>query len=116
IDDSNVALIIMANHLAALNFSVLHANDGAVGLALVQKTPPDSIFLDVTMPGMNGIEVLSKLKENPKTAAIPVVMCSAEQTGRDLDAAFSLGAVGYLIKPITIERLKAQIEKILPTV
>lgn len=114
VDDSSTMLIVLGKLLSEMGYAVLQASNGLEGVQMAQAQTPDLIIMDVTMPGMNGIEALAKLKENPKTAAIPVMMCSSEQTGKDLDKAFHLGAVEYLIKPVTAERLKAKISKILP--
>lgn len=114
VDDSSTALLVLQRHLEVLGYAVLAAGDGAQGVNIAREHLPDLILMDVAMPVMTGIDALAQLKSDPKTKQIPVIMCSTEQTGRDLEKAFSLGAVGYVIKPISAERLKAQIEKVLP--
>jgi CheY-like chemotaxis protein len=84
-------------------FELLSAEDGEKGLALIQQaanspTKPNLILLDIMMPKLNGIEVLKKIKQDPQTRDIPVIMLT--NLGQDdvIKEASSLGAAGYLIK------------------
>lgn len=80
-------------------FSV--AETGNEGLDAVESDRPDLILLDILLPGMNGFEVLRKLKESPKTKDIPVIVLTnlgSEETDKDRQLAMSLGAVDYLVK------------------
>lgn len=74
------------------------ATDGEDGLLKVQTFSPTVILLDIMMPKMNGLEVLEKLKVNPATAAIPVVMLTNLAGQQDAETALSKGAVKYIIK------------------
>ena len=77
-------------------------NNGNTALAAAALAPaPDLILLDVEMPGHNGYEVCSALKANPSTARIPVVFVSAHTTPKDQTHGLSLGAVDYIIKPLS---------------
>lgn len=67
---------------------------------------PDVIVLDVNMPGMNGIEVLSKIKENQETSAIPVIMFSTSSRPELISRALELGAIKYVSKPNDIAELR----------
>jgi CheY-like chemotaxis protein len=79
-------------------FEVEMAGDGVSGLEKVATFNPTIILLDVMMPRMNGLEVLDKLKSNPATKAIPVIMLTNLAGQQDAEAAMVKGAVKYIIK------------------
>ena len=83
-------------------FKCLHAADGPSGIKIAKKYQPDAITLDIRMPGMDGWEVLEKLKENIHTRHIPVHIISVEDPRHD---AVQRGALGYLSKPVSREDL-----------
>ena len=80
---------------------VLEAEDGSQGLALARAERPDAILLDLHMPGLSGAQVLTALKENPDTAAIPVILLSASE-GRAEALAAAQGAAKVIAKPFDI--------------
>ncbi len=104
IDDDPATRDLLARMLVRDGYRVLQAANGATGLALARSERPDVITLDVVMPGLDGWEVLSALKEDPEVAAIPVVMLTITD---DRNLGFSLGASEYLTKPIERDRLSA---------
>ncbi len=75
--------------------------------------PPDLVLLDIMLPGMNGLAVLDSLKENPATAAIPVVMLTARGAEEDIVAALEAGADDYVVKPFSPRVLIARLEAVL---
>lgn len=79
-------------------FDVVLASNGEEGLELVRSVKPTIVLLDIMMPKMNGIEVLEKLKMDPETRAIPVIMLSNLAGDNDVETALSKGAVKYIIK------------------
>src|SRR5476651_1669604 len=79
-------------------YEVEVAGDGEEGLAKVLSTNPTIILLDVMMPKMNGLQVLEKLKADPATKAIPVVMLTNLAGQQDAETALSKGAVKYIVK------------------
>lgn len=80
-------------------FTVLTADDGEEGLRLGQDHPDASIMLlDIMLPKMHGIDVIKKLKEDPKTAVLPVVMLTNLTEESVVQESLRLGAVGYLVK------------------
>ncbi len=79
-------------------YEVVVAGDGEEGLAMVASTNPTIILLDVMMPKMNGLQVLEKLKADPATKHIPVVMLTNLAGQQDAETALSKGAVKYIIK------------------
>jgi len=79
-------------------FVVKSATDGEVGLHMAREALPDLILLDLLMPRVSGIEVLKQLRDDPKTAGIPVVILSNSSREEDKAHASRLGAVGYYVK------------------
>jgi CheY-like chemotaxis protein len=102
-DDSNVRDLI-GRHLRKSGFRVATAHSGEEGLKQARKLRPDAITLDVLMPGMDGWQVLSRLKEDSELSEIPVVMVSILDN-RNLG--YSLGAADFLNKPVDHKRLRA---------
>ena len=94
-------------------YQVLLAPDGEIGIALAEGGRPDIILLDVAKPYRNGLEVYLDLQNNPLTADIPVIVCSAALTQREIQAWYSLPHVMEVMpKPFDINALIAQIEAI----
>ena len=94
-------------------YQVLLAPDGEIGMALAEGGRPDIILLDVAMPYRNGLEVYLDLQNNLLTADIPVIVCSAALTQREIQAWYSLPHVMEVMpKPFDINALIAQIEAI----
>ena len=94
-------------------YKMVSALDGETGLKLVEIENPDLILLDVILPKMHGFEVLEKLKKNPKTKEIPVIILTNLERTEDVDKAIELGATTYLVK--TSYSLEEVIEKIRKT-
>ena len=90
-----------------------HAADGEAALRLAAAERPAIILLDVMMPGIDGIEVLRRLREDETTRAVPVIMLTARQYQDDVVTALTLGAGDYVVKPFTPEMLLARVERIL---
>jgi putative two-component system response regulator len=99
IDDEPLNLALLSNLLNP-HYRILGVRSGPLALALLEKELPDLILLDVMMPEMDGFTVLVHLKQEPRTADIPVIMVSALGDEVDEELGLSLGAVDYIIKPI----------------
>jgi DNA-binding response OmpR family regulator len=93
---------------------ILTARSGAEGISVAELQLPDLILLDAKMPQMDGFEACRRLKQNPRTAIIPVLMVSGVMTeARDRVAGMEVGAEGYLCKPFEPEELVAQVRALL---
>ena len=113
--DDNPENLTVIGELLQGEFRVRAANSGARALALAQLVPaPDLILLDVMMPGMDGHEVLRRLRSDSLTAEIPVIFVTAMTTAEDELWGLNLGAVDYIGKPIrpgvVLARVRTQIE------
>jgi len=104
----------MVQHmLRQMGFGVCTASSGAEALAIVETVRPDVILLDLLMPEMDGFTVLEKLKNNPATESIPVVIVSARGHDDDLLAGYVAGAEYYVSKPFTSSQLLYGIDMVL---
>ena len=99
---ANLMLVeqIMAEHP---HVRMLSARDGNLGIALARAHLPDVILMDINLPGMSGIEALAILREDPKTAHIPVIALSANAMLRDIEKGLEVGFFRYLTKPIKVK-------------
>ena len=114
IDDHEDNLFLLDSLLSGKGFTVLTALNGPDGLALARAERPDLILLDLAMPGMDGFEVLTRLREDRATARIPVIVLTA--TFRDADMVergLELGATEYLTKPIQMDELVVRLRSAL---
>ena len=100
VDDDPMMQTLMQTILTP-NYGVCIANSGALALEMVtSEIHPDLILLDVIMPEMDGYATLLRLKENPGTRDIPVILVSSMETAEDQANGLALGAVDYIIKPV----------------
>ena len=86
-------------------FQALTARDGQRGLQLAQEQKPDLIICDILMPGLDGYEVLIKLRQDPTTATIPFIFLTAKASKEDWRRGMNIGADDYLTKPFTAQEL-----------
>ena len=100
VDDIEANLRVLEAKLTAEYYQVLLAEDGPTALAIAQSQHPDIIILDVMMPGMDGFEVCRRLKDDPATRHIPVVLVTALDGRKDRITGLESGADEFLTKPI----------------
>ncbi|MBU7582154.1 MAG: response regulator [Nostoc sp. TH1S01] len=101
IEDQEDVRSIIVEILRAENFYVIDAANGKDGIKLLQTEIPDLIICDITMPELNGYEVVTWARENPETEAIPFIFLTAKSSRIDIRQGIELGANDYLIKPFT---------------
>lgn len=110
IDDDPKLAQLLSSYLGQHGYTLRHAAGGAQGLEAVTSTPPDAILLDVMMPGMDGLEVLRRLRSR---SSIPVVMLTARGDETDRIVGLELGADDYLPKPFNPRELLARLKAVL---
>ena len=112
-DEPSLRLLVRATLSANKSFDLLEATDGTEALNKAQKELPELILLDVMMPGLSGFEVCERLKNDPKTKDIIIIMLTAKGQQSDRDWAISIGTDYFLTKPFSPIELFNLIEKIL---
>ena len=112
-DEPSLRLLVRATLSANKSFELLEASDGSEALSKAQKELPDLILLDVMMPGLSGFEVCERLKNDPKTKNIIIIMLTAKGQQSDRDWALSVGTDYFLTKPFSPIELFNLIDKIL---
>jgi CheY-like chemotaxis protein len=121
VDDSATIRDLIAVNLELEGFRVCTASDAEectsyLTRASVGEEPlPDIFLLDVVMPGTNGVELTRRLKSDPQTAHIPVLIVSASAQQRDFEVARAANADGYLTKPFDPDELVSEVERLLTT-
>ncbi|MCC7357436.1 response regulator [Candidatus Uhrbacteria bacterium] len=116
VEDDAFLASIYSQKLELEGYDVTFATNGEDGLKLAQKDHPDIMLLDLLMPKMDGFEVLEKLKADPTTASIPVLVLTNLGGREDVERCIHLGAVGYVIKAHslpheTVKRVKEILAK-----
>ena len=100
VDDDGVSRAVFAKALEARGHTVLLARDGAEALEIVERQVPDLVVLDVLMPGLDGYEVLQRLRAAAATREVPVLMISSKDDVAGIVKAVQLGADDFMFKPI----------------
>ncbi len=103
-DEKHIREIIEYN-LRLGGFEVYLAEDGSTGIDIAISKKPDVILLDWMMPGMNGLQVLDKLKGDQRTEGIRVIMLTVKRMVDDIGTALSRGADDYIVKPFEPEKV-----------
>lgn len=111
-DEPDIRLVIQAA-LAPLGIDVVSAANGEEGLRLAVKEKPDLVLLDILMPGMDGFAVCAALREHPDHRDTPIVMLTALSQVKDVERSATVGATGYMIKPVDVARLRHKIIELL---
>ena len=112
-DDSASVRRVLAEMLTPVGYTITFAADGAEALRMVQASPPHLILMDIRMPKMDGYEVCQRLKQDPATTGIPVLMVTGMDETDDIRQALQHGADGYIMKPFHMEQLRATIHEML---
>lgn len=110
IDDDPLVRRIVARTLSAQGYCVHEASTGAEGLAFAIQHPPDLILLDLVMPGLDGFQVCSRLRQNPLTVNIPIVMLTALNQTESVVHGLQVGADDYITKPFDVTELQTRIQ------
>ncbi|HZA54718.1 MAG TPA: response regulator [Candidatus Udaeobacter sp.] len=105
VDDNPDIITIVKTILEGKGYKVFSASSGAELLNLLDNQKPDLIILDIMMPEMDGLEVLTRLKSVTDTATIPVILLTAKVQYEDVLGGYKLGADYYITKPFTSTQL-----------
>ena len=110
VDDNSLNLKTLSSMLTERGYQVRTAINGELALKTIRKSIPDLIILDIGMPGMDGLEVCRRLKEEKQYHPIPIIFISAVGESCDKCCAFEAGGVDYITKPFNIEEVLARVE------
>jgi two-component system phosphate regulon response regulator PhoB len=113
VDDEPDLLELVHYTLTRAGHLVYCVKSGEEALMQVQSCPPDLIVLDLMLPGADGLEICQRLKRQPQTAAIPIVMLTARSEEADVVTGLELGADDYLTKPFSPRILSARVKAVL---
>ena len=105
VDDIPLNLLLVQKMLSRFNFNLKTAANGQQALESIEAQKPDLLLLDLMMPIMDGFEVIRRLRANPATADIQIVILSALNSNEDVVKGFNLGANDFIMKPIIMEKL-----------
>ncbi|MFC1676974.1 response regulator [Planctomycetota bacterium] len=113
VDDNQQNLELLQAYLESIDCETLAAMDGVEALEVIAKQPPDLILLDVMMPKMSGFEVCKRLKNDPKTADIPVIMVTALNEFGDIERGIDSGTDDFISKPVNKLELLTRVKTML---
>ena len=113
IDDDNAINELIKINLELSGYSIIQALDGIKGFALAKQELPNAIVLDVMMPEVDGYTVAQRIRQNPSTKNIPILMLTALSQLNDKVKGFDIGVDDYLVKPFEMEELKVRLRAIL---
>ncbi len=115
IDDDAAARRMMRRVLEKRGYAVDEEPDGRSGVEHVRATPPDGVLLDLRMPGeLSGFDVARKLRADPKTAAVPIIVVSASAHFDARDATTQIGCDAFIEKPVDFDELDRVLAELVP--
>jgi two-component system phosphate regulon response regulator PhoB len=113
VEDNPDILELVAYNLEAQGYEVTRAMTGENGLSQAARVGPDLVILDVMLPGINGLDVCRKLKQNETTRSLPVILLTAKSEDADIISGLELGADDYITKPFSPKVLIARVRALL---
>lgn len=105
VEDNEKNMKLFRDVLQATGYATLEATSGEDALALAQSENPALVLMDVQLPGMDGIEALGRLRQDERTASIPVLALTAQAMSGDRERFLEAGFDGYLSKPVDVAEL-----------
>jgi signal transduction histidine kinase/CheY-like chemotaxis protein len=113
VEDNELNINTISSYLAAKGYRPIVATDGQSAIELTQKYHPDLILMDIQMPGMDGIEAISLIRQQSELADIPIVALTALAMEGDREKCLAVGANEYLTKPVKLKQLNTTIQQFL---
>jgi CheY-like chemotaxis protein len=113
IDDNPVIVELLERKLGRAGYEVLGCVESEQAVEQCTEKEPDLVILDILMPGISGWEVMKGLRENPETAAIPVIISTVKNRPEDVDKGKDLEAADYIAKPYVFGDLLSMVERII---
>lgn len=113
VDDSAAIRQSVTFVLQQEGFETVEASDGADGLEKIKSNPVDMVISDVNMPNMDGITMVSRIREITSFKFIPIIILTTESQSSKMDEGKAAGATGWIVKPFTSEKLLAVVRKLI---
>lgn len=113
IDDSKTVVTVLKKFLRSAGYETFEALDAEAGLSIIRENPPQLIFLDIILPGMNGFAALRAIRRDPTTRDIPVIMMSGNEQAMEQFFGSRIGADDFMKKPFSRHELFFRIERLL---
>jgi two-component system, OmpR family, phosphate regulon response regulator PhoB len=113
VDDEEDLVRLVSYNLARAGFELLSADNGRDALKLAQRERPDVMILDLMLPDLSGVHVCQRLKQDPETKSIPIIMLTARSSETDRIAGFEAGADDYVVKPFSPRELVLRVKALL---
>lgn len=113
VEDNPEIVQLVRYALRREGYSSTAASSSDEGLAIAERSLPDLVILDVSLSGGSGLDMLGQMKANRRTRHVPVFMLTAHTMIGEMEVAFEMGADEYILKPITLERLCAVVDRAL---
>ena len=114
VEDNEFNRKIVRQLLASTTYRLLEATDGEQGVATAIETQPDVILMDVQLPSLSGLDATRRIRQDPTTARIPIIVVTSFAMSGDEQKAHEAGASAYLAKPYSPRELLALIRKLVP--
>lgn len=105
IENVNLNVLLVKRMLEKIGVNVISAEDGEAGIDIARREQPDLIATRILLPGLSGFDIIRRLKSDPQTWNIPIIVTSAYSHQPDVDMAYEIGATDYIFKPIVWDRL-----------
>lgn len=111
-DDADIRELVTFKLMQA-GYEIDAVSDGAQAWATISEAPPRLAVLDAMMPGLSGLDVLRKVREDERTKTVPVILLTARSRDSDVDSGFATGATDYVIKPFSPRELVHRVSSVL---
>jgi len=113
VEDERDMADLVAGRLRREGYEVQAAYDGLLGLELIRSHPPDLAILDIMLPRVSGTEIVTEMRQDPRTADVPVILMTAKGAESDIVVGLRLGADDYITKPFSLSVMVARVEAVL---
>ena len=113
VDDRELNLELLSDYLAAADCQVITAQEGHAALAIIERSEPDLVLLDVMMPGLDGFEVCRRIKADPRHRLLPVCLVTSMNQSHDRLQGLEAGADDFIVKPVDRVELVARVRSLL---
>lgn len=113
VEDNELNINTISSYLSAKGYRLIIANDGKSAIELTQKYHPDLILMDIQMPGMDGLEAITRIRQNLGLLEIPIIALTALAMEGDRQKCLNAGANEYLTKPVKLKQLHQTIQQLL---